>query len=253
MSKLNKYLFLFGFVFVASPVFAASIDTDRDGLSDEDEAYYHTDPNNPDTDGDGFWDGVEVDFDYSPHRGGAYMHENDYDDDGLNDWLERWFGSDMGVADTSGDGFTDFDRVMNGYSPISTATSTQFDRHITVDLTRQMLYYFVDNIKIKTFPVSTGNPSTPTPPGEYAIQRMIDVKRYVGADYDLPNVWWNMEFLPMYYIHGTYWHNNFGIRTQSHGCVNMKTEDAGLLYKYMDINVPVTVTGTTPGRFYVGT
>ena len=227
---------------------------DKDGLSDEQEAVYHTDPNNPDTDGDGYSDGVEVEFDYSPHLGDhKRMHESDYDKDGLNDWLERWFGSDMGKADSDGDGYTDFDEVMSGHGPLDMATTTLFDRHVVVDLTKQQLYYFVDGVKIKSFPVSTGNPDTPTPPGEYNIQRMIDKKRYVGEDYNLPNVWWNMEFLPMYYIHGAYWHNDFGIRTASHGCVNMKTEDAGLLYKYMDPGVSVTVTGTTPAKFYVGT
>jgi hypothetical protein len=254
MLKLNKYIFLFGLLFVASPVFAASIDTDKDGLSDEEEVYYYTDPNNPDTDGDGYYDGVEVEFDYSPHVGGQKrMHEHDYDGDGLNDWLERWFGSDIGMPDTDGDELSDFDEVMFGHGPIAISSSTTFAREIVVNLTSQQLYYFVDGIKVKTFPVSTGNPSTPTPPGEFTIRRLVDNKRYVGEDYDLPNVKWNMEFLPMYYIHGTYWHNSFGVRTYSHGCVNMKTEDAGLLYKYVDVDFPVTVTGTTPARFYVGT
>ncbi len=35
-------------------------DADRDGLSDSDEAYWNTDFQNPDTDGDGFLDGEEV-------------------------------------------------------------------------------------------------------------------------------------------------------------------------------------------------
>lgn len=39
----------------------ATIDSDGDGLTDDDEINIHgTDPNNPDTDGDGFNDGVEV-------------------------------------------------------------------------------------------------------------------------------------------------------------------------------------------------
>ncbi|HLU49657.1 MAG TPA: hypothetical protein VK116_16275, partial [Planctomycetota bacterium] len=36
------------------------LDRDRDGLSDEEEAFYQTDPDNPDTDGDGLLDGWEV-------------------------------------------------------------------------------------------------------------------------------------------------------------------------------------------------
>jgi hypothetical protein len=42
-------------------------DTDDDGLSDDDEVnIYGTDPNNPDTDGDGYLDGVEVENGYDP-------------------------------------------------------------------------------------------------------------------------------------------------------------------------------------------
>ena len=32
-------------------------------------------------------------------------------------------------------------------------------------------------------------------------------------------------------LHGTYWHNNFGF-TMSHGCVNMRNEDALWLYRW---------------------
>ena len=32
-------------------------------------------------------------------------------------------------------------------------------------------------------------------------------------------------------IHGTYWHNNFG-HPMSHGCVNMKTSEAKLIYHW---------------------
>lgn len=252
MFAKSKYLIALGIFFIILPVFA--IDTDRDGLSDELEAVYYTDPTNSDTDGDGYSDGVEVEFGYSPHLGGQKrMHESDYDGDGLNDWLERWFKSDIGKTDTDGDGYSDFDEVMYGYGPVNMASAKMFDREIVVDRTLQRLYYFVDGVKLANFPVSTGNPDSETPDGTFSIQRKIAEKRYVGPGYDLPHVQWNMEFLPMYYIHGTYWHNDFGKKTHSHGCVNMTTENAGLLYKYVDVDVPVTVTGTTPARFLVGT
>ena len=40
-------------------------DTDRDGISNEDEREIGTDPNNPDTDGDGLFDGVEEYYYYT--------------------------------------------------------------------------------------------------------------------------------------------------------------------------------------------
>lgn len=39
---------------------SADVDSDHDGLTDRQEAYWRTDPKNPDTDGDGFTDGEEV-------------------------------------------------------------------------------------------------------------------------------------------------------------------------------------------------
>lgn len=48
-----------------------SMDSDNDGLDDYMESYYSTDPKNPDTDGDGYKDGVEVDGGYDPARPGS--------------------------------------------------------------------------------------------------------------------------------------------------------------------------------------
>lgn len=41
-------------------------DWDNDGLDNSDESYWNTDPNNPDTDGDGFLDGEEVASGHDP-------------------------------------------------------------------------------------------------------------------------------------------------------------------------------------------
>lgn len=43
-------------------------DSDQDGLSNDEEALYKTDPLNKDTDGDGYMDGVEVESGYDPLR-----------------------------------------------------------------------------------------------------------------------------------------------------------------------------------------
>ncbi|OGH90839.1 MAG: hypothetical protein A2479_03105 [Candidatus Magasanikbacteria bacterium RIFOXYC2_FULL_39_8] len=234
---------------------AEIIDSDNDGLSDADEALYYTDSNNPDTDGDTYTDGIEVKHGYSPHAGpGVQMHQYDYDKDKLDDWLEGWFHADRGKGDTDGDGDSDFDEVMRGYSPSEKNGESKFRRWIEVDLPKQRLYYFVDRVKILNLPVSTGNPGTETPDGMFEIMNKIPVKRYTGVGYDLPDVKWNMEFKKGgYYIHGSYWHNDFGLRTHSHGCINMRTEDAGLLYMYTDVGMPVHITGETPKKRNVGT
>jgi hypothetical protein len=62
-------------------------DTDRDGLSDEQEKLYQSNPANPDTDGDGIKDGDEVDMGTSPI-------DVDSDHDGSEDGLELQNGTD---------------------------------------------------------------------------------------------------------------------------------------------------------------
>lgn len=50
---------------------SAPVDSDSDGLTDEEEATYGTDPFNPDTDGDGYTDGDEVAAGYDPNGPGT--------------------------------------------------------------------------------------------------------------------------------------------------------------------------------------
>lgn len=235
-------------------VFAEAVDSDNDGLSDEQEIIYYTDSNNSDTDTDGFLDGEEVLNDYSPLVGNKKRTwQNDFDKDGLNDFLEIQFGTDVGKADTDGDGINDYDEVMKGMNPLDSNPEAKFERSLVVNLSIQQMYYVVDNKRVLTIPVSTGNPSTPTPKGEFKIFQKVPVKRYKGADYDLPGVKWNMHFKPGYFIHSAYWHNDFGKKTRSHGCVNVGLKDAALLYKYIDVGVHVLITGTTPKKRVVGT
>ena len=62
------------------------IDSDSDGLSDMLESIYGTDINNPDTDGDGYTDGEEVDNGYNPLGEGLIsLPPPSYDDWGMND------------------------------------------------------------------------------------------------------------------------------------------------------------------------
>lgn len=253
---MKWFLLTIGFMLctvVPTIAIAAEVDTDNDGVSDVWEAYYYTDAMNPDTDGDGYSDGDELALGFSPLVGGGIkMDEHDLDNDGLTDWQERWFKTDLNSADTDGDGYTDYNEVMHGYSPVQAGPTMRLEREILVNKSSQYLYYIVDGLRVAGFPVSTGNPNTETPSGTFYVDKKIEKKNYVGADYFVPDVWWNMQFIPMYYIHGTYWHNDFGKRTHSHGCVNMTNDDAKFLYKYVNEGFTVTVTGTTPAGFVVG-
>lgn len=54
----------------------------------------------------------------------------------------------------------------------------------------------------------------------------------VGEVFDLPGVPWNTFFdLEGTAIHGTYWHNDFGLQ-RSHGCLNVTCEAARWVYRW---------------------
>lgn len=142
-------------------------------------------------------------------------------------------------------------------------------KHIYVDLTYQRLYAFEGNTIVYNFPISSGK-WYPTPTGEFTIwvklryTRMTGGNPAIGTYYSLPNVPYVMFFYNNdvsksqgFSIHGAYWHNNFG-HPMSHGCVNMKDEDAAQIYgwaspatdgsiTYADSNhsgTPITIYGS---------
>jgi len=71
------------------PEESAILDSDQDGLTDEEETTLGTDINNIDTDGDGLFDREEV----------------------------KVYKTNPLLADTDGDGYSDGDEVKNGYNP----------------------------------------------------------------------------------------------------------------------------------------
>lgn len=84
----------------------AAADLDGDGLSALEESDAGTDPNNPDTDGDGLSDGEEVKITSTRPL------NTDSDDDGLSDSEEiDARGTDPNNPDTDGDGLTDGQEV----------------------------------------------------------------------------------------------------------------------------------------------
>lgn len=117
------------------------------------------------------------------------------------------------------------------------------EKRIEVDLTNQRVYAFEGEQKVFDFLVSTGKYDR-TPVGTFQIWIKLRYTRMTGGSqalntyYDLPNVPYVMYFYNDKYpqsrgfgLHGTYWHHNFG-HPMSHGCVNLKTEEAEKLYNW---------------------
>jgi len=118
---------------------------------------------------------------------------------------------------------------------------TTASKRIEVDLASQRLYAYEGDKQVYNFLVSTGKWNR-TPTGNFSIWTKLRYTKMSGGSkalrtyYYLPNVPYTMFFsgggiskAAGYGIHGTYWHSNFG-HPMSHGCINMKTEEAGLLY-----------------------
>ena len=169
----------------------------------------------------------------------------DTDGDGLSDEIELKLGTDIQFIDTDGDGYKDGEEVVNGYNPLMGNNDQSLGRRVEVDLNTQQMKYYLNNILIGTAPVSTGKIGTETPTGKFAIIRKLPVYRYVGPGYDLPNTKWNLEFKRSFYLHGAYWHNQFGVRPMSHGCVNLRTVDAEKLYYWVNPEATGNITRVT--------
>jgi len=126
---------------VDDPEAAFGYDADSDGLTDALEIMLGTNPNNPDTDGDGVWDGIE-----DANRNGIYepsLGETnpvaadlngdgipdgwDTDLDGLNDGFELRYGTDPTNTDTDGDCIPDGieDANLDGQYQMGTETDAR--------------------------------------------------------------------------------------------------------------------------------
>lgn len=137
---------------------------------------------------------------------------------------------------------------MPPLAPTVLGDATTGTKHIYVDLATQRLTAYQGNFKLFDFPVATGKWGR-TPTGDFKIWIKLRYTHMEGGDpadgtyYNLYNVPYTMFYasdtVPAslgFSIHGAYWHNNFG-HPMSHGCVNMRPEDAAKIYAWAD---PVT-------------
>lgn len=136
------------------------------------------------------------------------------------------------------------------------------DKRIEINLDFQKLLAFENNNPVKEFLVSTGRPNknldpdmipTETPRGNHIIRnKRPSIHMGVGdavtlrSDGDYPGVPWVSYFEPTtgVAIHGTYWHNNYGM-TMSAGCINMLSEDAKWIYRWSTAGINDASVNTT--------
>ena len=110
----------------ATPVLSANaslefVDSDLDGLTDDEELQLGTNPNDPDTDDDGLLDGFEVSYGFDPFIPGE--ETDDPDADGLHNLDEQAAGTDPHDPDTDGDGLSDPEEWISlGTDPVNADT-----------------------------------------------------------------------------------------------------------------------------------
>lgn len=126
------------------------------------------------------------------------------------------------------------------------------EKWIEVDLSEQLLRAYEGETVRYVATVSTGRMHTPTIVGRFRIKTKHKAQLMRGPGYHLPNVPYVMYFYASYALHGAYWHDNWGTPT-SHGCVNLKREDAKWLYDWAGPQVPEDADSVRAGYDNLGT
>jgi lipoprotein-anchoring transpeptidase ErfK/SrfK len=132
-------------------------------------------------------------------------------------------------------------------TPLATDVPAR-EKRIEVSLARQELMAFEGSRLVLRTRISSGIPSsrppengvpTETPDGIFHVSTKTPMRHmgdgHITPDleaYELPGVPWVSFFHETGVgFHGTYWHTDFGI-PHSHGCVNMRPEEAKWLYRW---------------------
>jgi lipoprotein-anchoring transpeptidase ErfK/SrfK len=123
-------------------------------------------------------------------------------------------------------------KVADRPTPVSSGGK---GKRAEVLIDRQVALLIVDNDVVRTIAVSSGKPSTPTPPGNYRVYAKIQR-------------WWSVpfrEWLPwaVPFVGGIAFHQ-FGIvptYPASHGCVRQDFSVARMTYDFAEVGMPVKV------------
>jgi lipoprotein-anchoring transpeptidase ErfK/SrfK len=121
-----------------------------------------------------------------------------------------------------------------------------WQRHIDINLSTQWLTAYEGELPVFHAPIATGRPGFDTPAGNYAIYDKLSVQTMQGSaqgeSWYVPNIPWVMYVVGGVAMHGTYWHNAHGTGARpSHGCINLRIDDAQWLYEWADVGVSVNI------------
>lgn len=245
MQKYKLFIIIVLIFFCIIPVQANLLmDSDSDGVPDQDEKVFGTDPNKADTDGDGYSDWIELNSGYSPLVAGKSLEESDFDGDGLSDRMELNFNTDIKNSDTDKDGYSDGVEVEHGYDPLS-IEKVRLDKRIEINLAKQELSYFLGGVRMGSFIVSSGLNNS-TPKGHFKIYNKSP-KAWSSYGLWMP-YWMAITNTGKYGIHELpYWPSGYREgedhlgRPASHGCVRLGVGSVEYLYNWTPVGTPVFI------------
>ena len=117
---------------------------------------------------------------------------------------------------------------------------TDSGKVIVIILSQQKLYAYENGQLANSLAISSGTKSHPTPRGNFSVRSKVASMTMQGPDYYLPHVPNCMNFTDDDFIHGAYWHHNFG-HPMSHGCINLSLGDAAWMYGWTPIGTKVII------------
>ena len=142
-----------------------------------------------------------------------------------------------GKVETIAPSLTNFGNPESGeYNPGGT--------YVEINIGKQRLFCYKDGVKVVDTAVITGKTSASwdTPVGIYSIYAKQTDRMLTGPDYSVHVDYW-MPFYQDYGLHDSSWHNIFGYDLftlwGSHGCINIPTAAAGVIYNSVSVGTPV--------------
>ena len=133
---------------------------------------------------------------------------------------------------------------------------------VVISLSEETMRIYNNGKLVKAFHVTTGRPEKPSLPGSWMVESkqaptIFKSDEPVGSAYWYPDTPINYAMLYHsggYFLHDSWWRADYGPNTQfphydssgdsfsfdgSHGCVNISTDNAAWLYRYVDLNTHV--------------
>lgn len=241
-----------------------TIDSDGDGLDDELEKAIGTDPFNPDSDGDGYDDKTEILYHFNPAGKGRLPIDIKLTSSLAGKLLlqvegqgQVWY---VNPADNLRYYIKDYDYFLKAISLFGRGINSDnlklivdsreiksgSKKNIKIDVSKnQRLYYYLGDIEIGSFPISSGKYSTPTPKGNFKI---INKHPKAWSYFGLWMPYWMGLGTGSFGLHELpVWPNGYREGEShlgtpvSHGCIRLGVGSAKFLYNWAEVGTPVYI------------